>query len=200
MTTDDKKTRVASALFDLTEREDLTWEQFRPDAAELPDALPAAEEHAVFAALHDEMDLYLYQEEREADETTPRLEVTDPESGAGWTFPEMDVVEDLYELVQFRAAGLQEWMDRVIAEAGGTEPDEENAGDEGAEEASGDAQDPVPSWAEDAVEEDDASDDEGPDEGDASEAAFSPDHAGEEERDPDVFGNGNGTAEEKEGP
>ena len=122
MTNADKKERVASALLDLTDRERLTWEQFRPDAAELPDDLPAAADSSVFAALHDGMDLYLYQEgdHQQGDgeeEGRPRLQVADPEDGTGWQFPEMDVIEDLYEFVDFRASGLEDWMDQVIEEA-----------------------------------------------------------------------------------
>lgn len=190
MTNADKKERVASALFDLTDREALTWEQFRPDAAELPDDLPVAAEGSVFAALHDEMDLYLYpQAEGGAEETTPRLEVTDPESGAGWQFPEMDVVEDLYELVQFRAAGLEDWMDQVIAEAEGTASGED---------APGDAEDPVPSWAEDTTE----GDGEAPPSGESAGEDEPPEDSVDSDEDdgpaPDVFGNGNGVAGETE--
>jgi hypothetical protein len=74
-------------------------------------------EGSVFAALHDGMDLYLYQEEDGKEATKPRLEVADPEDGTGWQFPEMDVIEDLYEFVDFRASGLEDWMDQVIEDA-----------------------------------------------------------------------------------
>jgi hypothetical protein len=204
----DKKHRVAAALLDLTEREALTWEQFRPDAAELPDDLPAAAESAVFAALHDDMDLYLYREAEtsEAEGATPRLEVTDPESGAGWRFPEMGAVEDLYELVQFRAAGLEDWMDQVIAEAERPAPDEGPASDDDAAagEAPGDAGDPVPSWADDVAEDEGdgpPSDADGSADDTAEASADDPSAAGEADADeggPDMLGGVNGIEGEKE--
>jgi hypothetical protein len=114
---DDRLKKVASAILTLTESESLSWEEFRPDAEELPADLPDAVEGSVFAALHDGMDLYLYQEEDGKEATKPRLEVADPEDGTGWQFPEMDVIEDLYEFVDFRASGLEDWMDQVIEDA-----------------------------------------------------------------------------------
>jgi hypothetical protein len=200
MTNADKKERVASALLDLTDRERLTWEQFRPDAAELPDDLPAAADSSVFAALHDEMDLYLYQEaEGDAADPTPRLEVTDPESGAGWTVPEMDVVEELYDLVQFRAAGLEDWMDRVIAEAEGTASGEDASGEEALDEDTpGDAEDSVPPWADDTTEGDGESPPSGESAGEDEPSKDSFDSDEDDGPAPDVFGNGNGTADEKE--
>jgi len=118
MSSVDKKEKVASALLDLTERDVLSWKKLPPDAEALSDGLDVSEDGFVFAALHDGMDLFLYSKGEEAsDDVQAVLRVNDPESGAGWTFPTLDVIDDLYEFVQFRASGLEKWMEGVLEEA-----------------------------------------------------------------------------------
>jgi hypothetical protein len=167
---DDRLKKVASAILNLTKSESLSWAEFRPDAEELPEGLPAAADTSVFAALHDGMDLYLYQEAEEDGETRPRLQVADPEDGTGWQFPDMDVIEDLYEFVDFRASGLEDWMDQVIedADAGLEVSDAAGTEEGGAEDGEPEAEDEA---SQQAHEEDEADEDSSDEDEPASEGA-----------------------------
>jgi hypothetical protein len=117
---DDKKQKVATALLDLTERETLSWEAF--EAEEEADVSLPGDRQTVYATLHEDMGLYLYRPEGEGeadDGEAPAtvLKVVDPESGIGWTFPELEVLDELYEVVHFRTSGLEAWMDDILEDA-----------------------------------------------------------------------------------
>lgn len=120
MTDTHKVKKVANALVTLTDRGDLPWEEVTADS-DIPEPEAPPEGSPVYFAHQGGMDLFLY--EAEADDP-PHLEVAKPKGSTGWAFPAIDELNTLYDLVQFRTSGLEEWMDAVIEEAEAVADDE----------------------------------------------------------------------------
>lgn len=100
-----KKREIISSIIALTERGGLSWEKRSADA-ERPAPVLGLSGDSVFVAGHGGREFYLF----ERDGTVPdvdihvALTVAGPGMEGEWTFPEMDVLEELYDLVQQRWA------------------------------------------------------------------------------------------------
>jgi len=130
MTDIGNETAVASALLTLTEQGAIVWEPLPPEGEELPNRPELPDGTSLFVTFHKGLDLYLWDpagEEAEAQgdasppEPSARLKVVDPETGAGWTFPLLEGLQDLFDRVYFQHTRLKTWMRTVVEDAHGKE-------------------------------------------------------------------------------
>jgi hypothetical protein len=163
MTDVGNESAVASALLTLTERGSLAWEEFTSEEEELPQSPDVPGDTSLFVTFHRGMDLYLWEADGKSDsgessDASTRLKVVDPEASAGWTFPVLKEIDDLYELVRFRHASLKDWMQEVVEDAnqewdssGENDPsNEEESIEPEVDDLSDDQSSKAPSWTEDS--------------------------------------------------